>query len=132
MARYVLDTNILSAIARKRPALLARIDEALAAGHEFIMCPMAFFEVHRGLLFRDAKGQRDFLLSYSAKFTWSDFNPFDWQAAAALWADLRRNGIQVEDADLLISVYVLQRGAILITDDQHFRQLGTDSQNWLR
>lgn len=131
--RYVLDTNIFSAILRNEPKVIARITEALATGDEFFMCPVVFYQVYRGLLHRDAKKQMGFFLSYTTTFTRSDFNSTDWQKAAELWADLRSQGEQAEDADLLIGVYALQRGAVVITDNEKdFVRFGVSIENWRR
>jgi predicted nucleic acid-binding protein len=61
-----------------------------------------------------------------------DTNILSAIARNVLWSDFRRWGIQVEDADLLIAVYTLQRDAILITDDRNFGRLGIHIENWRR
>jgi tRNA(fMet)-specific endonuclease VapC len=131
--RYLLDTNILSGLLRSEPGLVARIDQAAADQAEFLLCPLVFYEIVRGLHHRDAKMQLQLFLEYVKGFTWDDFNQADWQQAASLWADLRRQGRQISDADLLIGVYALQRQAAIITDNQKdFENLGVTIENWRR
>lgn len=131
--RYVLDTNIFAPILRHEVQLGQRVSEALAAQHEFLLCPIVFYEVCRGLIDRKARKQLDFFLSYTATFTWDDFNRADWDQAAELWADLRRQGWQISDADLLIGVYALQRQATIITaNEKDFEILNVDLENWRR
>ena len=133
MSRYVLDTNMFTAILRKDAAVIDRTAEALAAGAEFILCPVVFYEIYRGLLYRDARRQLDFFLKYTATFHWDDVTHDDWWAAAQLWADLRRRGVQVADADLLIGTYATQRNASVVTDNEgHFAPLSVPTENWLR
>ncbi|MBE7474340.1 MAG: PIN domain-containing protein [Anaerolineales bacterium] len=131
--RYVLDTNILTGLLRSEPGLISRVDQAAADQAEFLLCPVVFYEIMRGLLHRDAKKQMQLFLDYTRGFTSDDFNQADWQQAAHLWADLRRQGRQISDADLLIGVYALQRQAVIITDNQKdFESLGLNTENWRR
>jgi predicted nucleic acid-binding protein len=129
--RYVLDTNIFAAILRNEPVTTQRVARALAAGDEFLLCPVVFYEVYRGLLYRDAKKQLTFFLNYITTLTRSDFVSTDWERAARLWADLRQKGQQVADADLLIGVYAIERQAVVITDNEKdFISLGVAIENW--
>ncbi len=112
---------------------MTRVAEALTTGAEFLMCPVVYYQVYRGLLHRDSKKQLSFFLSYITTYTWSEFNSGDWDRAAQLWAELRRQGEQTEDADLLIGVYALQRSAIVVTDNEKdFIRLGVAIENWRR
>jgi predicted nucleic acid-binding protein len=131
--RYLLDTNILTGLLRSEPSLISRVDQAAADQAEFLLCPVVFYEILRGLLYRDAKKQMQLFLDYTRGFTSDDFNQADWQRAAQLWADLRRQGRQISDADLLIGVYALQRQAVIITDNQKdFEVLSLNTENWRR
>lgn len=132
MARYVFDTNIFTAILRQEPQIAERLTKA-NEGEQFLLCPLVFYEVQRGLLYRDAKRQLAFFINYAARFIWSDFTQTDWQQAAQMWAKLRRQGRFVEDSDLLIGVYAAQRQAVVITDNEKdFAPLGIALENWRR
>jgi predicted nucleic acid-binding protein len=94
---------------------------------------VVYYQVYRGLLHQDSKKQLSIFLSYITTYTWSEFDSADWDKAAQLWAELRRRGEQTEDADLLIGVYALQRGAIVVTDNEKdFLRLGVSIENWRR
>ena len=133
-ARYVLDTNILTALLRKEETATWRVQQALHANAEFLMCPVVFYEVYRGLLHRDARRQQGFFLQFTASFTWDDLAREDWEEAAQLWASLRRGGRPIEDdADLLIGTFAARRNAIVVTDNiKHFTPLGVPVENWRR
>lgn len=132
-ARYVLDTNILTALLRYETKPIEYTARAAAANAEFLLCPAVFYEALRGLLHRDAQKQRQRLLNYVGALTWDDFNRADWEKAAELWAALRGQGLQVSDADLLIGVYALQRQAVVVTaNEKHFMPLGVQTENWLK
>ena len=130
--RYVLDTNIVTALLRYEAKSIEHTARAAAANAEFLLCPVVFYEALRGLLHRDAHRQRQRLLAYAATFIWDDFTRADWEKAAELWATLRGQGLQVSDADLLIGVYARQRQAIVVTaNEKHFVPLGVQTENWL-
>ena len=132
MSRYVLDTNILSALLRYEAKPVEYTARAASANNELLLCPVVFYEALRGLLHRDAQMQRQRLLDYAAALIWDDFNRADWEIAADLWAALRSQGLQVSDADLLIGVYALQRQATVVTaNEKHFMPLGVQTVNWL-
>lgn len=132
-ARYVLDANILTAILKRDPIATGRATTALQSNAEFVMCPVVFYEIYRGLLYRDARKQLGFLLGYSDTYIWDDLKRPDWEQAAELWAESRRNGVTVSDTDLLIAAYAIQRSAVVVTaNTDHFLPLGAPVENWLR
>lgn len=132
--RYVLDTNILTALLRREESAAQRMQQALIADAEFLMCPVVFYELYRGLLHQDAKRQQSFFLQFTATFTWDDLAREDWAEAAQLWARLRRSGRSIgNDADLLIGTFAVRRNAIVVTDNiQDFTPLGVPVENWRR
>ena len=131
-ARYVLDTNILTALLRHETKSVEHTARAATANAEILLCPVVFYEALRGLLHRNAQKQKQRLLDYAAAFIWEEFDRADWEKAAELWAALRSQGMQVSDADLLIGVYAMQRQAEVITaNEKHFVPLGVQTENWL-
>lgn len=130
--RYVLDTNMITALLRGEPGVTAAMTEAVGAGAELFLCPVVFYEILRGLLHRDARNQLQLFLRYAALLAWDDFSQDDWQEAARLWAELRSQGLQTGDADLLIGVYALRRLAVVVTaNEKDFAPLGVPAENWL-
>jgi tRNA(fMet)-specific endonuclease VapC len=133
VSRYVLDSNIITAILQKEQVIAAQIAVALRSNAEFLICPVVFYEVYRGLLYRDAKKQLPFFLQYVSTCTWEDITQDDWKAAAQRWAEVRGRGYQTRDADLLIAIYADRRGAVVVTDNfKHFDPLGVQLESWRR
>ncbi len=135
--RYVLDTNIMSAILRKEPGVIHHVSLALLANAEFLLCPVVFYEILRGLERRDAKKQRTYFLRFVETFTWDDFTKLDWQLAAQTHALALAQGESPSDADLLIGTFAARRDAVIITDNEkHFAPfvslLNLPTQNWRR
>ena len=50
MTTFVLDTNIISYLLKKDKSVFATFEAAIGAGHIFIIPPVAYYEVKRGLL----------------------------------------------------------------------------------
>ena len=132
MSIFALDANILSYMLREDVQVLSRLHTEQAKGNEFVIPPMAYYEVKRGLL---AVGSvirlhlyeeicRDFLVGAMGMSAWDE--------AARLYAAQRRHGRPLEDADLLIAAFCLVNGYTLITNNlKHFEMVdGLACINW--
>ena len=64
MARFVLDTNIISQILRRNAPALARLGEA-ADHDDLCMCPVVFYEKWRGPSYRGANRQLEELTAFA-------------------------------------------------------------------
>jgi tRNA(fMet)-specific endonuclease VapC len=131
MARYSLDTNTLSHILHKKQ-VAQKFRAVYAADHEFLICPVVYFELKRGLLWKDAKKKMSDMEEIVAQFRWQELERGVWTRAARIWADARRNGRSPEDADLLIAAHALHFSATLVTanvkDFEFFP--GLQIENW--
>jgi predicted nucleic acid-binding protein len=134
MTNYVLDTNIVSAIVRRRDrALIAKMNSVINPEDQFLGCPVVWYEVRRGLLARDAKLQMRVFERVFSRFSWQDYNLNDWTLATTLWAQRRVQGRPVSDADLMIAVFALNRSVVLVTDNEKdFAGIGIAVENWMR
>jgi tRNA(fMet)-specific endonuclease VapC len=131
--RYILDTNIISALLKKNSAIATQMDSAVRSNAEFLLCPVVYFEIRRGLLHLSAPRQLRLFDELVSSFLHSEFELSDWREAAEIWADLRKKGIVVSDADILIGTFAKRRSAIVVTGNQrHFHALPSVQWiNWL-
>jgi len=130
--RCVLDTNVISAILRRRPGVLERLLGLTSQGATIFACPVVHYEVLRGLTRRSAVAQLSFYHLIAADMVYDEFTRADWDLAAQLWADATRAGRPVGDADLLIAAYAINRGAVLVTANaRHFDHPSLQVANWL-
>lgn len=128
---YALDSNSLIDILRQRHPVVERLGLALSNNARLLLCPVVHYEVYRGLLYRDALKQLTAFLAFTAKLISDPIEQEDWNLAAEKWADLRRQGRAMSDADILIGIYANRRNAIVITDNEkHFRLLDATIENW--
>jgi predicted nucleic acid-binding protein len=74
MSRYVFDTNIVSLLLRRDNDVLEAMKTKVLPSDEIIGCPIVWFEVHRGLMAKDAKGQLKRFEQLFAAFRWQDLN----------------------------------------------------------
>jgi len=131
MTRYVIDTNIIALRLRNSENVKQHLSHIVQSQDVVIGCPVVWYEVRRGLLQRDAKGQMmRFTLLFSG-FEWQDYTINDWTLASELWAKRSLLGKPVGDADLMIAVFTINRNAILVTDNEKdFVDLGVTIENW--
>jgi predicted nucleic acid-binding protein len=132
MARYSLDTNTLSHLLHKNQQVAQKYRAVYAADHEFLICPVVYFELKRGLLRKDAKKKMSDMEEIVAQFRWQEFERGVWTRAAEGWADAQKNGRSPKDADLLIAAHALHFSATLVTanvkDFEFFP--GLQIENW--
>lgn len=117
MARFVLDTNLISQILRRNVTALARLGEAADHDDDLFMCPVVFYELWRGLTYRGADRQLEELNAFARTLQWIDYDRPMWVEAATLWADRRRRGRPHDDADLLIAAFTRRLRATLVTNN---------------
>lgn len=133
MTNYVLDTNIVSAIARRDQTIVSRMAATVKPDDHVFGCPMVWYEVRRGLLAKAAAMQMEYFEEVFANFVWQDYTRADWEQAARLWVHRRAKGLPIGDADLLIGVFALNRDAILVTNNEKdFVELGVTTENWTK
>ena len=134
VARYVLDSDTLSYMLKRNVVVIERLLREVEQKAEFYLCPVVYYEILRGLLYRDAKRQLAEFEMLAATLRWKDFERAIWEEAAALWADLCREGHRISsDHDLLIAVYARQLRATVVTHNvKDFARLGVALLDWVK
>lgn len=131
MARFVLDTNIISQILCRNAPALARLREAADHDDDLFMCPVVFYELWRGLSYRGADRQLGELNAFARTLQWVDYDRAMWVEAARLWADRRRHGRSHDDADLLIAAFGRRLRATRVTNNTaDFADLDVPIVDW--
>ena len=131
MARFVLDTNVVSQILRRNATALANLQESAERDDDLFMCPVVFYELWRGLRYRTANRQLTELQAFSRTLQWVEYDRVMWEDAAGLWADQRRRGRPCDDADLLIAAFARRLRATLVTNNTaDFVDLGLPVVDW--
>ena len=133
MRKSLLDTSILIAFLRGEEDVVAKVEEYLEEFDRLSLSIITYYEILRGLKYIDnEKKLRDFeeLMDKSEIIT-LDREIID--KASGIYADLKRRGELVEDADILIAASCPVKGMILVTDnEEHFRRIeNLEVENWV-
>lgn len=132
-APVLIDTDILSAVMRKRAQATERARTYLELHRHFTFSVITRYEVLRGLFAKEATRQLvtfDQLCGASHVLPVTDVIVVQ---AARIYADLHQRGELISDADILIAATAITHGLVVATNNEaHFgriRNLQTD--NWL-
>ena len=118
---YALDSNIISYLLKDNPVVYESYDKATADGSRCIIPPVAYYEVKRGLMFSGATTKANDFDVLCRELGVGAMSEPVWNEAARLYADLRRKGRLIEDADLFIAAFCLVNRYILVTNNtRHF------------
>jgi len=131
--KYVLDTNIITAILKKNEKVQKRAINAILAGESIFINAISYYEIKRGLLAANATKQ---LIQFELLCKEFDIILLDtvliFDRAAEIYSILKQNGKLIKDADILIASVVSSRNYILVSDDSHFNRIqGLKTDNWL-
>jgi len=134
LPRALLDTDTLSAIMRGAPMALANARDYLAEHGVFTFSIITRYEVLRGLKAKNAIIQ---LQAFDRLCAGSQIVPLTDDAivkASDIYAELRRRGEPIGDADILIAASALIHGLAVVTNNEaHFNRVpGLIVENWLR
>lgn len=131
MAVYVPDSSAVIDILRGKETVLRRLTEALEQNAQFLLCPIVYYEVSRGLMYAKAERQLTAFRELRKGFKYERLVHQDWAEAVQRWVTLRQNGFQVGDADLLIGVFAGRRDAVVITSNtRHFGPMHVEAEDW--
>lgn len=139
MTSVVLDTDVLSNLLRafrlrKESVVVERAREYLAQHTRFTISIVTRYEVLRGLKAKGALTQERVFERFCANNTVLPITEQVIDQAAEIWAELRKRGDLIPDADILIAATALVEGCGLVTNNErHFRRVtGLNVENWLK
>jgi predicted nucleic acid-binding protein len=124
MTTFVLDTNIISCLLKKDESVFAAFEAAFDNGHICMIPPVAYYEVKRGLLAVGANAQLKLFDDFCRNLSIGRMEIVTWDKAARLYADLRRRGNLIEDADLFLAAFCIVGSYTLVTHNtKHFERI---------
>lgn len=128
---YTLATNVVAALLRREPQVIAELEKCLARGDVVSLNALGYFETRRGLWETQPKKVQAFeRLVQEAGVLELRLSTLD--LAATIYQDLRRRGLLIEDADILIAATALAHDATLVTRNlKHFERIeGLKLETW--
>lgn len=139
MAKVILDTDVLSNLSRdyrlrEESVLVKRAREYLALHTRFTISIVTRYEVLRGFKAKGALTQERVFEHFCANNTVLPITEQVIDQAAEIWAELRKRGELILDADILIAATALVNGCGLVTNNErHFRRVtGLTVENWMK
>ena len=131
---YLLDTNIVTAFLKNKEIIKQKRRSVRHQREKMFMSCITYYEVKRGLLAVNATRKiSDFLvLCQEAQVLLLDDMEII-ERASEIYADLKRKGRPIQDADILIAATAMAHNLILVSDDSDMlRVQGLTVENWLR
>ena len=136
MARQsvVLDTDILSAIMRQRPTVISTAQAYLREHDRFHFSIITQYEILRGLKAKGATRQIATFENFCSRNTILPLSKEVIPKAAEIYADLRKRGELIGDADILIAATaIVNKLGIVTNNEKHFQKIaGLHVENWLK
>jgi tRNA(fMet)-specific endonuclease VapC len=124
---YALDSNIISFLLKENDNIFAAYQQKIAQGHEFVIAPIVYYEIERGLLAKNLLAKRRAFIKFCETVEIGEFNLDVWQKAAEVYAKLSRQGKLIGekyDGDYFIAAYCILNGYTLITNNkEHFERI---------
>ena len=120
---YFLDSNAIIDLLNGNSNVLAEFKNAFVSASVRIP-DIVYYEVLRGFEYSDSKNKKNSFEIFAKRcgIEYMDLNTL--QEAARQYADLRKNGITIDDDDILIGSLAISRGAVVVTNNtKHFSKL---------
>jgi tRNA(fMet)-specific endonuclease VapC len=117
LPQVLIDTDILSLLMRRNPAVVANAGLYLAEHKRFSISVITRYEILRGLTVKGAGKQATAFEDFCAQNEVAPISDDVVFRAAEIYADLYQRGELIGDADILIAASALVRGYGLATNN---------------
>jgi tRNA(fMet)-specific endonuclease VapC len=133
ISKTLVDTDILSAIMKRRPVALNHARNYLATHPQLTLSLITRYEVRRGL---EAKNAAKQLVAFDRFCAANEVLPLTESIvvrASESYGDLHSRGCLIGDADILSAATAIEHGAVVSTNNEaHFRRVpNLVVVNWL-
>ena len=135
MKIYALDSNVISEMLKDNEHIINRYEQEIIQGREFIIPPIVFYEIQRGLLAKNMLKRLKNFEEFCKDIEIGEFNVHVWRKSAQIYAELSKQGKPVGamfDGDVFLAAYCIVNGYTLITRNKdHFERIGgLHFENW--
>jgi len=115
---YALDSSVISAILKNDKSVINRYRETAMQGGDFIIPPIVFYEVLRGLYAKNLFNRMEKFADFCNVLEIGEFNREIWKKSAQIHATLSKKGTPIGekfDGDVFIAGYCIINGYTLLT-----------------
>ena len=124
---FALDTNIISLMLKGEADVIARYYQELEHGNEFVIPPIVYYEIKRGLLVRNLPNKKRAFDEFCQDVEVGRFDFEVWAKAALIYAELSKKGKPLgsnADADYFIAAFCIINGYTLVSRNvRHFESI---------
>jgi tRNA(fMet)-specific endonuclease VapC len=121
--KYSLDTNIITYYLKGNEKIQAKVDQE-AEKDNIIVSPFAYYEIEKWLLAVNSKNKLQAFQKLVQKYGVDSIDKNALDLALKLYVKLQKNGITIDDGDLLIAVHCIQNDYILVSNNvRHFENI---------
>ena len=121
--KYAIDTNILSYYLKGDKKILTKIDKE--AENDNIVIPLfVYFEIKKWLLAVNSTIKLQAFERLFEEFGISTIDKETLDISLSIYIKLRKNGIVIDDGDLLIAAYCIKNNYTLVSNNlKHFERI---------
>ena len=127
-----LDTDTLSYFLQGNTAIRDRMQSAIDSGHQICLTSINVYEIIKGLKYKNNKNKEQDFRSFLESITTYTLDIDAIMIAAKIYSQLRKRGITISDADILIASIVMANAGTLITNNlRHYQHIDDlVMENW--
>jgi len=132
MKKALLDTDILSYFLKGDKLIEEKAEAYLKLYGKLIISTITYYEILGGLEYKEAKKQIQRFELFSQKCDILNLSFISLKHSAKVFGDLKRNGITIGTADILIAGIALEHHLQLVTNNEkHYGDIeGLELINW--
>ena len=130
---YLLDTNIVTAYLKNNHLIKKKLEEIETQGQKVFISCITYYEIKRGLLAINAKSKLSAFDEFCRKYNVVLLDDLQViEKASEIYADLKRKGTPIQDADILIAATAIVKSLIVVSNDSDMlRVVGVTVEDWL-
>jgi predicted nucleic acid-binding protein len=130
--RFGLDACTLSFAMKGNPVVTQNLDNARQNGTAIKIPPVAYYEVKRGFMSVNATKRMSEFAEMCKEYSVGQMDNSILEEAANIYAELKPQGINIDDNDLYIASYCKIHGLTLVTNNtKHFENIaGLSLVDW--
>ena len=119
-----LDTNIISYYLNADKQIINNIMQLVDDNEILCTTVVNKFEIIRGFKWKKSKKKENMARGFMSKLMLFSIDNDVIEIAAEIYSDLRKKGLNIEDADILIAAIVIRYEGTLVTNNiKHFENI---------
>jgi predicted nucleic acid-binding protein len=129
---YAIDANVIIDYVNGETDVMAEFRNAITSAMPMVITDVVDFEVVRGFYHNPSKHKEASYAKIRQICPIVKVNDDIWDCAASLWAKLRKSGLDIGDADVIIAAHCIINDYTLITrNTKHFTNVdGLKMLDW--